>query len=104
MIPHGTDIGSQVARRQAPLPRMVLPLRLVEVVRRSASAGPGSAADGPVMLTMLPPSTTIVASASSGLTPSNSSPPAIVVRAGLLIADHFWPVDPAALHNELGVG
>ena len=83
---------------------MVLPLRLVEVVRRSASAGPGSAADGPVMLTMLPPSTTIVASASSGLTPSNSSPPAIVVRAGLLIADHFWPVDPAALHDKLGVG
>ena len=74
------------------------------VARESASAGPGSAADGPVMLMMFSPSTTIVASARSGLTPSNSGPPAIVVRAWLLIADPFWPVYPAALHNELGVG
>src|SRR5215467_8515505 len=66
--------------------------------------GPGSAADGPVMLMMFSPSTTIVASARSGLTPSNSSPSTIVVRAWLLIADPFWPVNPAALHNELGVG
>src|SRR5215467_9770574 len=56
------------------------------------------------MLMMFSPSTTIVASARSGLTPSNSSPSTIVVRAWLLIADPFWPVYPAALHNEFGVG
>jgi hypothetical protein len=30
------DIGGQVARRQAPLPRVVLPLRVVQVVRGPA--------------------------------------------------------------------
>lgn len=36
LIVHGTDIGGQVAGRQAPLPRVVLLLRFVEVVRRPA--------------------------------------------------------------------
>src|SRR5580692_5064639 len=36
MVPHGTDIGGQLAVRQAPLPGVVVPLGVVEVVRRPA--------------------------------------------------------------------
>src|SRR5258708_40062501 len=37
LIPQRMDIGGQVAGRQAPLPRVVLPLRVVEVVRGPAA-------------------------------------------------------------------